>query len=79
MATAGGLTEARLKALIKMKGGPASMPKISPGGSDEHEKASYVTALVGVLRARNANDFSQVVRFLETELSRGKKSTGFGV
>ena len=78
MATAGELTEARLKALIKINGGPNSMPKKRPGSTDKLEKASYVTALVGVLRARNQNDFSKVVKVLETELTRGKNNRGFG-
>jgi hypothetical protein len=78
MATAGELTEARLKALIKINGGPNSMPKKRPGSTDKLEKGSYVTALVGVLRARNQNDFSKVVKVLETELTKGKSNKGFG-
>ena len=77
MVAANQLTEARIKALIKINGGPNSMPKKKPGSMEKMEKISYVTALVGVLRARNENDFSRVVQILEAELSKGSGKKGF--
>ena len=75
---AGELTEARIKALIKINGGPNSMPKKRAGSTDKLEKGAYVTALVGVLRARNDNDFEKVVKILEAELAKGGHKKGFG-
>jgi hypothetical protein len=75
---AGELTEARLKALIKINGGPNSMPKKKAGSTEKLEKGAYATALVGVLRARNDNDFEKVVQILESELAKGGHKKGFG-
>ena len=72
------LTEARLKALIKLNGGPNSMPKRKSSTDEKIEKSQYVTALVGVLRARNENDFGRVVKLLEAELSKKTDKKGFG-
>ena len=80
MAIGGELTEARLKALIKLNGGSNSMPKTDMIGKGEAVgKSCYVVALVGVLRARHGNDYSKVVELLEAELSRGKGKKGFKV
>ena len=79
MAIGGELTEARLKALIKLNGGSNSMPKTDMIGKGAVGKSCYVVALVGVLRARHGNDYSKVVELLEAELSRGKGKKGFKV
>ena len=77
--TANELTELRLKDLIKIYGGPDSMPKKKAGGKEKPEKSQYVIALVGILRARNENDFGRVVKVLESELSRKIGKKGFGI
>ena len=77
--TANELTEFRLKDLIKQYGGSDSMPKKKSGGKEKLEKSQYVTALVGVLRARNENDFGRVVKVLEAELSKKLGKKGFGI
>ena len=79
MAIGGELTEARLKALIKLNGGSNSMPKTDMIGKGAVGKSCYVVALVGVLRARHGNDYSKVVELLEAELSKGKRKKGFKV
>lgn len=53
------------------------MPKIKKG-AEKVDKQSYVRALVGVLRARNENDFGRVVKILEGEMMRGSGKKGFG-
>ena len=78
MAIGGELTEARLKALIKLNGGSTSIPKIIVIGKDDAVgKSCYVVALIGVLRARHGNDYSKVVKLLEAEFSKGKGKKGF--
>ena len=77
--TANELTEFRLKDLIKQYGGSDSMPKKKAGGKEKLEKSQYVTALVGLLRARNENDFGRVVKVLEAELSKKLGKKGFGI
>ena len=54
------------------------MPKKKSGTEDKIDKSQYVTALVGVLRARNENDFGQVAKLLEAELSKKIVKKGFG-
>ena len=54
------------------------MPKKKSGTEDKIEKSQYVTALVGVLRARNENDFGRVAKLLEAELSKKIVKKGFG-
>jgi hypothetical protein len=79
-AIGGELTEARLKALIKLNGGSNSMPKIGMIAEDDLVgKSRYVVALIGVLRARHGNDYSKVVKLLEAEFSKGKGKKGFKV
>ena len=54
------------------------MPKRKSSTDEKIEKSQYVTALVGVLRARNENDFGRVVKLLEAELSKKTDKKGFG-
>lgn len=80
MAIGGELSEARLKALIKLNGGSNSMPKINAFGVGKVvRKSCYAAVLVGVLRARNGNDYSKVVKFLEAEFSKRKVNKGFKI
>ena len=80
MAIGGELTEARLKALIKLNGGSISIPKVTVMGKDDVVgKGRYVVALIGVLRSRHGNDYSKVVKLLEAEFSKGKGKRGFKV
>lgn len=50
------------------------MPKKKSGDKDKLDKSSYVRALVGVLRAKYENDFGQVVRVLEAEVTKGSST-----
>jgi len=88
--TANELSEARIKDLIKTRGGgrvQISRPKVSRAGkvdSDENikgkssfTKADYITVLVDLLRSQEENDYGRVAKLLQAETTTAGKKKGF--
>lgn len=79
------LTEARIKELIKSKGGgrvSLPRPKAKKGENGGKEaglsKTDYLTVLVDLLRQQEENDYKKVALMLQKENQTAGKKKGFG-
>ena len=84
MAVAAGneLSEARIKDLIKERGGVKALPRARRGSNPDQKsklrKTDYLTTLVDMLRAENDNDYEKVHAWLVNEGKSAGKKRGFG-